>query len=293
MTFVWKPEYDEALRDTESEIEWPLLREILKHKLAENVSLFLSERPNAPALPAYSPPQTFGTGGLKLPPFPPRQQQSIFEVPVSYMNKEQADEMRLSIDAQLDAIDDSAPFTVQRVCELCLEPMRDYKAVGKYLRAVEKALLVTSSLNSFPPATASLDGGPEQYDTFMLPGSSTAPPTPMFSPIPFLHEDARRSKSRSPPPSPLVLPASGLPVEDSPVLGMVDELDDPGPGHMSDHPTALSSTTSISPDEAHTSKGMIDTLEQRFVKAKEEANGGDAMDVDVKQDEGDTKPSAS
>jgi len=29
-------------------------------------------------------------------------------------------------------------------------------------------------------------------------------------------------------------------------LGLVDEMDDPGPGHLSDHPTAISSVTTLS-----------------------------------------------
>ena len=44
----------------------------------------------------------------------------------------------------------NAPFTIQRICELCIRPQDHYKAVGKYLRAVEKTLLVTSTWDSFP-----------------------------------------------------------------------------------------------------------------------------------------------
>lgn len=99
----------------------------------------------------------------------------------------------------------------------------------------------------------------------------------MFSPIPFLHDDARRSKSRSPPPSPLVLPAlasSGVTPQgsagnaDPPALGLVDELDDPSPGHLSDHPQPLSSTTSISDSKP------VATLAARFVKSTEEVQEG-------------------
>lgn len=57
-------------------------------------------------------------------------------------------------------------------------------------------------------------------------------------------------------------------------LGMVDELDDPSPGHMSEHPTALSTTTTT----ATASKPMFGgTLEQRFVSSSNE------MEVDEKK----------
>lgn len=108
--------------------------------------------------------------------------------------------------------------------------------------------------------------------------SSSTPATPLFSPIPFLHNDARRSQSRSPPPSPLVLGGSDLtnpePFDalDAPKgIGLVDELDDPGPGHMSEHPVALTSVTTLG------ELGGVRTLEDRFVKVAED---DDAMAVD-------------
>lgn len=95
----------------------------------------------------------------------------------------------------------------------------------------------------------------------------SVPTTPLFSPLPFLHGDARRSTSHSPPTSPLTLggmefigpiePLEGMP---SRALGLVDELDDPRPGHLSDHPTALTAVTSVD------SKPFLDSLETRFVR---------------------------
>ena len=116
----------------------------------------------------------------------------------------------------------------------------------------------------------------------------------MFSPIPFLHEDARRSKSRSPPPSPLVLPATvagGLSAADESAdvkaLGLVDELDDPSPGHLSDHIEPISSTTTVE------SRPLHGTLEERFVKASEEGTsageGEPSGDVPMAQDEDEGK----
>ncbi|GJJ73100.1 serine/threonine-protein phosphatase 4 regulatory subunit 2 [Entomortierella parvispora] len=43
----------------------------------------------------------------------------------------------------------SAPFTIQRVCELLSNPTEHHSSVIKYLRAVEKVLMITSSINEF------------------------------------------------------------------------------------------------------------------------------------------------
>jgi len=67
-------------------------------------------------------------------------------------------------------------------------------------------------------------------------------------------------------------------------LGLVDELDDPSPGHLSEHPQPLSSTTTVSTKPLHGS------LEERFVKAKTEdapivpdPSGGDAGESGEKE----------
>lgn len=106
----------------------------------------------------------------------------------------------------------------------------------------------------------------------------------MFSPIPFLHEDARRSKSRSPPPSPLALSGTdpAAPPEQK-GLGMVDELDDPSPGHMSEHPTALSSVTTT---KTSNPKPFLGSLEQRFTSS--DGADGEAMAVDTENKENKT-----
>ena len=151
----------------------------------------------------------------------------------------------------------NAPFTIQRICELCIRPQEHYKAVGKYLRAIEKALLVTSTWDSFPnPVSGEARPNGNGPTTSLLSiGPISAPTTPIFSPIPFLHSDARaRSKSRSPPRASL-----NEPNEIEPAFGRVDELDDPRPGHLSDGPTPISSTTTITM-----------TLQDRFVKGEDQ-----------------------
>lgn len=56
-------------------------------------------------------------------------------------------------------------------------------------------------------------------------------------------------------------------------FGMVDEVDDPSPGHMREHPTALTSVTTTS---TVGSKPFLGSLEQRFVKSEEEGRAKDA-----------------
>ncbi|KAK0197243.1 PPP4R2-domain-containing protein [Armillaria mellea] len=272
--FRWLPEYDDILQAIAStdivQTEWSKLRDIIKFKIKENIGLFLSQA-KPPPPPVASPPLTLSNGGLKLPPFPARQLNILIPVqaPVNYMNKEQAEQMRQYIYAELDEIDENSPFTIQRVCELCLNPMRHYKSVGKYLRAMEKSLLVTSTWDSFPKSSGDDIGTKVSLNVVGVPSrTSSVPATPLFSPIPFLHSDARRSKSRSPPPSPLALGAAAASQAEMlapKALGLVDELDDPSPGHMSDHPTAISSVTSIAEND---SQPFIQSLDQRFVKAE-------------------------
>ena len=56
-----------------------------------------------------------------------------------------------------------------------------------------------------------------------------------------------------------VEPLEGMPPR---ALGLVDELDDPSPGHLSDHPTALTAVTTVG------SKPFLDSLEARFVRGE-------------------------
>lgn len=172
----------------------------------------------------------------------------------------------------------SPPFTIQRLCELCVEPKKHYKSVGKYLRAVERSTLVTSTWESFPPLTQSEIQSAGRSAITLGSTLQSAPSTPLFSPIPFLHDDARRSKSRSPPPTPLSLNPS-IPGGEGPLeikaIGLVDEFDDPRPGHMSDHPTALTSVTTLPESTAGPqSRPFLESLEQRFVKAEDQMDTG-------------------
>ncbi|KAI0780872.1 PPP4R2-domain-containing protein [Trametes elegans] len=307
-SFQWKEEYGDALEKIAStdlvETPWPLLRDIIKHQLDKNLASYLTEGPRWAGRPPLmiAAPQQLPNGGVRLPPFPPREPNPNNPNPPPPkidMDEKETEEMRTSIHAQLDGFD-AAPFTIQRICELCVRPREHYKYIGKYLRAVEKCLLVTSSWDTFPPlseveSTYASSGHPSIQTSAV-----SAPNTPIFSPIPFLHEDARRSKSRSPPPSPLILPetvAGGVTAAEEgagpKVLGLVDELDDPSPGHLSDHIEPISATTTVASRPIHGS------LEERFVKSSTEeggetsgsgsGSGGGGGDVPMAQEEDEGK----
>lgn len=87
----------------------------------------------------------------------------------------------------------SPPFTIQRLAELLLAPTKLHSTLGKFLRAVEKLLSVSTaysppSYTYVPPPTLPLDDS-EEMITIPRDTSSTVPPgsmTPLFSPIPFL-----------------------------------------------------------------------------------------------------------
>lgn len=64
-------------------------------------------------------------------------------------------------------------------------------------------------------------------------------------------------------------------------IGLVDELDDPSPGHMSDHPTAITSVTTVG------SRPFLETLETRFVRGSEDQSEGGEQKMII--DEADDK----
>jgi len=262
--------------------EWPKLRDIIKYKINQNIAAFLADAQSHKSSSIYVPPfspRPSTNGGLKLPPFTSRErdESNPNEAPKAHYTPEEAAVMKETLFTQLDEFD-TAPFTIQRLADLCARPRENYTALGKYCRALEKALFVTSTWDSFPP----LPLQPIDSMAFVAArvglSSPSAPSTPLFSPISFLHDDARRSHSRSPPPSPLNLNGTdhggGIPLDAEALsmepreLGLVDELDDPNPGHLSDRPTALTSVTSLG------GCSNVISLEDRFVRASEDEGEG-------------------
>lgn len=98
------------------------------------------------------------------------------------------------------------PFTIQRLAELALRPREHYNFVGKYLRAVERTLVVTSGWDEYRVDTY-IEDASSLNGAFSVSNQALAhATTPLFSPIPFL---ANRERSQSPTstvaPSPLSL----------------------------------------------------------------------------------------
>ncbi|GJJ12144.1 hypothetical protein Clacol_006385 [Clathrus columnatus] len=244
-------------------------------------SSVLSARSSPPPV-AVPPPQA---QGLIVPPFPKREQTKnpILRYFNSTMDAKEAQDAQQHIFDHLDDFDDAPPFTIQRLCELCLWPRKHYKTISKYLRAVERTILVTSTKAIYPDEEAE---GQPALTSYPDSESVKLATTPVFSPIPFLHLDARRSRS----PSPCELEATRHPGKQTSSqesktasnqpkgLGLVDELDDPNPGHLADHPIALSAVTKIPP------------LSKRFVKAVDD----DVVMQDSNNGEGESpsRPSA-
>ncbi|KND00978.1 uncharacterized protein SPPG_04076 [Spizellomyces punctatus DAOM BR117] len=105
----WKSEYDHMLTriadSCELEHPWPLVKEVIKLKIRRN-------------LKGESEDEADKGDSVK--------------------------DYETRIGLALDTFDE-APFTVQRLCELTVRPNEHHKNVWKYLRALEKVLLVTSS----------------------------------------------------------------------------------------------------------------------------------------------------
>eukprot|EP00873_Tetraselmis_striata_P035061 jgi/Tetstr1/455325/TSEL_042160.t1 len=78
---------------------------------------------------------------------------------------ESLDVLRENLSAALDSFDQEPPFTIQRLCEVVLEPRKQYQKLDKLALALEKLLLVTSTMprinseNEMGLATAALHSG--------------------------------------------------------------------------------------------------------------------------------------
>ena len=71
--------------------------------------------------------------------------------------------MKRALLERLDSFN-SAPFTVQRICELLTEPRKQYTRIDKFMRAVEKNILGKPPGTPLPIAyTAGKQNGAENY----------------------------------------------------------------------------------------------------------------------------------
>lgn len=112
------------------------------------------------------------------------------------------------------------PFTIQRLCELAWKPFQQHTSIGKYLRAIEKNLLVTTTYDvggqdgeNGEPLQGGFSGGlngslgPRSRASSVSSSSSTSSQNiPLFSPIPFLVERRIINPDGTPVSSPATLP---------------------------------------------------------------------------------------
>jgi len=86
--------------------------------------------------------------------------------------------MKASLLEKLDSFH-GAPFTVQRICELLTNPRKEYKRADKFMRAIEKNILVVSIREpgrqeiEIDQQDSSFNGMPETNDSTIV--SSTFP----------------------------------------------------------------------------------------------------------------------
>lgn len=172
---------------------------------------------DASHLPPYLRPST--SRGLVLPPFPPLDPDRRKRGPVpevrntagprgvpqprwsidddvneeiliggktmpGWMEEPEAAAQVQELLSMLDSLD-YPPFTVQRVAELLRNPLKLHSTLGKFLRALEKCLAVTSEWEKPSYVTTSTLGPRVGGDPHAPRGTAT----PVFSPIPFLRPD--------------------------------------------------------------------------------------------------------
>lgn len=94
--------------------QWSLVKSLFKEKLLNVITEFHDTTP-----------------GVEIPPYPNVD-------PFNY------DIMKNSLLERLDTFT-SAPFTVQRICELLTFPRKQYNRIDKFMRAIEKNILVVST----------------------------------------------------------------------------------------------------------------------------------------------------
>ncbi|OUM68333.1 hypothetical protein PIROE2DRAFT_58106 [Piromyces sp. E2] len=112
----WNQTYEDYLLKTAMTAEvvcnWNLLRELLRFKIKQLCEQKLADNPSN-----------------------------------QIINGESVEDFQMRIWSILDSFDEP-PFTIQRLCELTTINQEQHKTVWKYLRAIEKVLLVTSCVSS-------------------------------------------------------------------------------------------------------------------------------------------------
>lgn len=95
--------------------QWPTIKNLFREKLISVITDFYEACPS-----------------IEIPPCP---NVDVFNY----------DTMKSFILEKLDAFS-AAPFTIQRICELLTAPRKEYNRIDKYMRALEKNILVVSTI---------------------------------------------------------------------------------------------------------------------------------------------------
>lgn len=122
--------------------QWPLVRCLFKEKLLNVITEFHETSP-----------------GLDIPPCPNVD-------PFNY------DAMKNGLLERLDTFS-AAPYTVQRICELLTAPRKQYNRIDKFMRAIEKNVLVVSTREPGPQRHVDQENG-DQADPIMNGSDNTS-----------------------------------------------------------------------------------------------------------------------
>lgn len=146
----WMPEFDNYLLQTAKTSKvvcnWELLRELLRYRIkvlcdqkmiestkSSNTNIEVDTDGSENSNPNSMNKNTSST-------------ENTFSKKISNENDETVEDFQMRIWAILDSFDEP-PFTIQRLCELVTVAKEQHKNIYKYLRAIEKMLLVTSYLS--------------------------------------------------------------------------------------------------------------------------------------------------
>lgn len=153
--------------------QWPLIKTLVREKLTRVMTDFYESCPT-----------------LELAPCPN----------VEHFNY---DTMKSNLLERLESFV-NAPFTVQRICELLTAPRKEYNRVDKFMRAIEKNILVVSTREPGPITRRGETGdgmvnGSVEEDAASVTQQQQQPPPPSPSPSPSPSQPSSQLSSQSSP----------------------------------------------------------------------------------------------
>ncbi|KAJ2671420.1 hypothetical protein IWW42_003379 [Coemansia sp. RSA 1085] len=143
-------------------IPWPELRGIIRQRLAQVVEKLSensqeakeaerSEAKDAEARPDIKPEDSENPDreATQIPAEPPSSLAPLATETNGHSERKDIGDLEDRISYSLHSFDE-APFTIQRISELLAWPDRHYRNVLKFLRAMERVVYVTSTVEEFP-----------------------------------------------------------------------------------------------------------------------------------------------